>query len=333
MARRSVPQHESPRVERLVRSLVGVTDLHITWADGALANVHILRDAAVQNHQIVRNVLSGIRAGFGASVESERVFIHDTEELFRDATGARDPGPSSAQPQGSVEGVEYGAPPRPGSSPVNGNGRSGSRKSEDNVNGNGNGRGHMAEPRQGHPAPEPPARTATTVRSSRKRAQPQAPMPATQAGHAGTSADASALVPEGVQAETTVLQLERMDVERNTSLLRCRAVLAGNGIRYSAIAETPYSRSAEAELAARVTLDAMRAGSLTTATLDGVSQVTIGSTVFITVAVRDSAASAPRAGTAMLVDSMAWAAGLAVLDAVGRLEPEASGRRTTAPVR
>jgi hypothetical protein len=113
------------------------------------------------------------------------------------------------------------------------------------------------------------------------------------------------------------LHLERIDVERRGTTLRCRTVLSLNGRTYAAIAETPDTPSAEAELAARVAVDALRAGGLTAAALEGVGFITIADVNYCVATVRESGSKAHRAGAAPLIDSMAASATAAVLTALG----------------
>ena len=75
--------------------------------------------------------------------------------------------------------------------------------------------------------------------------------------------------------------------------------------------------AAEAELAARVAVDALRAGGLTTAMLDGVGYITIAKTNYCVATVREPGNATPRAGAAPLIDSMAASATAAVLTALG----------------
>ena len=109
--------------------------------------------------------------------------------------------------------------------------------------------------------------------------------------------------------------------------LRCRVSVGVGSRTFSAIAEVRDAPTAEAELAARVTLDALRAGGLTTTRLEGVSLTTLADVVYVVAAVRSAASAAPRASAAPLVSNMASAAAAAVLRAhgpVGIVEPRAA---------
>ena len=99
---------------------------------------------------------------------------------------------------------------------------------------------------------------------------------------------------------------------------------------YSAIAEVPDGPSAEAELAARVAVDALRAGGLTSALLDGVGFITIAKTNYCVATVRESGSSTPRASAAPMIDSMAAAATAAVLTALGSFTDARAQKRARA---
>ena len=276
------------RVERLVRSLVGVADLHLTWSTTEdLGDVHILRGDRVQHHQLIRNVVSGLQAGFGIRLEVTQVRVHETRDAF-DAAVPR----ASARPGSSGTGGKPAATGAAAKAPGHG--------------------------RVGEESGRPPRHHASEVAS----AEPM--QPAQAEPHRAMRARLPELVVEDGSGPvgTDGVELERMDVERNGPLLRCRVTLRSGAQRYSAIAEAPHSAAAEAELAGRVTLDALRAGSLTEAVLDGVGMLTIGDTSYIVAAVRDGSAAA-RASAAPLNESMAWSAGVAVLNAVAQVEPRA----------
>jgi len=275
------------RVDRLLRSLVGVADLHLLWRDDVLAGVHILRADRIQQHQLVRNIVSGLKAGFGIRLHTDHVHVHDTRALFDAACAAY---PSNASVAAAA----------------------------------------------GVPAP---ARVAKVSDVAPKAAQASVATPAPEAPRAAVEKRAAAesvrvqraRVPELVVEDGAValadgdedgeLMLERVDVERHGPLLRCRVTLRRGAQRYSAIAEAAHSATAEAELAARVTVDALRAGSLTEALVDGVGMLTLGGTSYIVAAVRDGANATPRASAAPLFDSMAWSAAAAVLHAVDQAAP------------
>lgn len=280
----------APRVERLLRSLVGVADLHLAWtAPDTLGDVHILRGDRVQHHQLTRNIVSGLKAGFGIRLHSDHVHIHDTRELYTSVTAALT---APAVISGSHNGkgaMPAAAPTAPARVAAAGSGRA------------------------------PAAGTGPQSAGADKRATE--PAPRVQRTRVPELVVTDGVV--SVVASAGEIELERIDVERHGPLLRCRVSLKSGALRYSAIAEAPHSATAEGELAGRVTLDALRAGSVTEAVLDGVGILTIGDTSYIVAAVRESSAALPRASAAPLLDSMAWSAAVAALNAVGQLEPRA----------
>ena len=92
----------APRIDRLLRSLVGVMDLRLTWGPrGDLAGVHILRDDDVQEHQLVRNVVSGLRAGFGVELDPGQVHLHDDADAFGAVADAKTAAPAAVQTDGN----------------------------------------------------------------------------------------------------------------------------------------------------------------------------------------------------------------------------------------
>jgi hypothetical protein len=286
------------RIERLLRSLVGVTDLRLVWGQPrALRGVHILRDTRVQPHQLIRNVVSGLHAGFGIQVLPTQVHVHDDANVFEAIIVAAD----VLTPTATAADTAVAAPV---AEPANGNGNGHSKP--------GNGGPKLpATPRRA------PARAEVPVRRE------QVPEPPMVAKPSRASTDVIAAAAELVhQRETAAethagLVLERIDVERRSGTLRCRTVLSLAGRTYAAIAEVPDGPAAEAELAARVAVDALRAGGLTPATLEGVGFITIAGANYCVATVREPGKPASRAGAAALIDSMAASATAAVLAALG----------------
>jgi hypothetical protein len=202
-----------------------------------------------------------------------------------------------------------------------------------NGNGNGNGNGAHANGNDGHetivyrnggngakpmPINDHAHDARLPVREPVRRAVPDAvPIARQSAASADIIAGAADLLRSRHATEgVTGLILERIDVDRRNGTLRCRTVLALGDQRYSAIAEVPDTPSAEAELAARVAVDALRAGGLTNAMLDGVGFITLGKTNYCVAPVRE-AGKPHRASAAPLIDSMAASATAAVLTALG----------------
>jgi hypothetical protein len=286
------------RIERLLRSLVGVSELRVQWHANSLRAVHILRDSRVQPHQLIRNVVSGLHAGVGIAVLPTQVHVHDDDRTFASVAAAPHVAPAAPA------GPERAAPSTNGAH-GHGNGTS-PRLAADSIPAQN---GSRAESRR-H---ELRGRTADAAVEPTMTARPSK-----FAGEA-IAAAAELLKQRTLPADgSTALQLDRIDVERRGAMLRCRTVLSLNGRTYSAIAEVPHAPAAEAELAARVAVDALRAGGLTEATLDGVGFITISDVNYCVATVREPGRIAPRAGAAPMIDSMAASATAAALAALGK---------------
>ena len=118
------------RINRLLLSLVGVTDVRMLWRAQTLTSVHILRAAGTETHQLTRNIMSGLKAGFGIQLQPGQLHIHDDAALFEaidvaaDVLGVTD-----------ADDATVAAPPAsPGHAPANGNGNG-----RNGVHANGNG--------------------------------------------------------------------------------------------------------------------------------------------------------------------------------------------------
>jgi hypothetical protein len=312
------------RIDRLLRSLVGVTDLRLVWtAPRSLRGVHILRDARVQPHQLIRNIVSGLHAGFGIAVLPTQVHVHDDVRVFEALVVTADVLDAPAEPDtdahanGNGNGVKHAPPPN----------------GSHHEHGAGNGGAAAPVVRNGEPGRLASRKTSSNQAPSSGRAPVRVPTrspdrevlcePVMVAKPAKLPGDvvaaAAGLIGQRSAAAHTHegLRLERIDVDRRGSTLRCRTVLSLNGQTYAAIAETPDTPAAEAELAARVAVDALRAGGLTAATLEGVGFITIAHVNYCIATVRESGSPASRAGAAPLIDSMAASATAAVLTALG----------------
>lgn len=338
MHRPAVSTKTAQRIDRLLRSLVGVGDVRLLWRAQSLRAIHILRESGTQPHQLVRNIVSGLHAAFGIQVLPTQIHIHEHASVFDaieiaadvlDDDGAAEPARDNAP-----EPAPAARPPVSKTAAPNGNGNakgvtkpdgSGAAKVNGNAAVKANGNGPAKTNGNGANGHGPSANGAAEPVLPRKRVQDG---PVADAGDtivvrpssapADVVAAAAELIARRAAADTNAgLVLERIDVERRMGTLRCRTVLALGDHRYSAIAEVPDSPSAEAELAARVAVDALRAGGLTTAMLDGVGFITIGKTNYCVATVREAGQPHPRASAAPLTDSMAAAATAAVLTALG----------------
>lgn len=289
-------QHMAMRVDRLVRSLVGVVDVRCRWtSSGSISEIHLLKTGDVQTHQLVRNVVSGIRAAFGAEIDAARVHIHDDAAQLPALEEM--PQPAAAKSELPLPHV--------------------GNDQHESHNGN-----HKPK---GPPSSEPPAATNGTGAARRNGR-----------AHA-RSLDGSSREPIAVRPTESVIALpdapivlDHIDVERHGAALRCRVALSVGGKSYTAVADTIDTPTAEAELAARVTLDALRAGGLSSAMLQGIGLITISDCAYVVATVRDNGNGIPRAGSVPLLDSMAWSAALAVLRAAGTDAP--ADMRPVAPL-
>jgi hypothetical protein len=343
----SATKQTALRVDRLLRSLVGVADVRPVWdAAGVLRLVHVLKADTVRDDQLVRNVVSGLKAGFGIRVQPASVRVHGSPDAFSSMAGESDAGaPSFRGPAAPVvEEVTVATNGNGnGKHGANGNGSAHHVASESNGNGNGhhhngnghhpangnangyhasNGKGngfhagggnangsHLVRPLGGE------VRGADVAQASRVAAfPPDAGFPlksrTTSPERETITAEASSTGRSGGPC------LERIDIERHGAMLRCRVTLVADACRYSGIAEAPDRAGADVELAASVTLDALRAGGFTTARLDGLGQVTIGSAKYVVASLRAPAAESTTAGAAPVGSSALRAAALAVLGAV-----------------
>ncbi|HSJ24301.1 MAG TPA: hypothetical protein VK929_06530 [Longimicrobiales bacterium] len=308
-------------VDRLLRSLVGVLDYAATWSDTRrLQRLDILKDAAVEEHQLVRNVVSGLGAGCGIRLERSSVRVFACQKMFESLPLS---GPSAAgsagRGQAATSRPEASAPlaaSRPGrEAPLNGNGHH--PPAVTRRPGDGSAGASPAPP----PAVEPPvpmvSRPAGTARSSFQVIGGDRPAQTWPSGDAGIIRPG-----HGSQGHVSAIRLDQLEFENRGATLRCRVVLSAGEHVYSAIAETPGGGAAEADLAAGVTLDALRAGSLTTARMEGVGFTAINGRTYIVAALREPGAAEVRAGSAPVQDSVGRAAAVAMLAAVGPVAME-----------
>ncbi|HSK19739.1 MAG TPA: hypothetical protein VK912_11380, partial [Longimicrobiales bacterium] len=302
MDKPAVSTMTTQRIDRLLRSLVGVSDVRMLWRTHTLRAVHILRDRNTQPHQLIRNIVSGLQAGFGVQLLPTQIHVHDDSALFEamdlvgevlgdgapvDAASEDDAARSGPREHGHANG--NGGAKAADAAKENGNGRKSSGGNGVATNGKGGGYDSAGNGTTSRNA------TGETGggdrRALRHRDAPEAGTIVARPSSAPAEIVAAAadLVARRRNNEIADgLTLERIDVDRRGGTLRCRTVLALGERRYSAIAEVPDSPSAEAELAARVAVDALRAGGLTTAMLDGVGFITIAKTNYCVATVREA---------------------------------------------
>ena len=301
----SATRVDHSRIHRLLRSLVGVADVSlIVTPDGKLRSVAVLRDGHVQEHQLARNVVSGLKAGFGLRLQPADVqVVLDVAAWQQRAAAEAERRVASEPAQAAPAQASPIGPLANGAVHTNGNGKHAS----------GNGNGNLASRPHGNGAAGLRRVRPVPVRVIKPVELQATPRPVTE--------------PARVSSTDQEPRLEGIDVERQGATLRCRVSVRVGERTYAAIAEVRDAPTAEAELAARVTLDALRAGGLTTARLDGVSLTMIGDVVYLVAAVRTASATAARASAAPLVRTMAEAAAAAVLRAHGPIgfgEPRAA---------
>lgn len=267
------------RVDRLLRSLVGVADVRLRHdPDGTLTEVVLLRDGRVQEHQLVRNVISALRAGFRLRLDAEQVAVVVDAAEWERVSGDVAP---------SVPGDAHGSRGAHGS--------------------NGNG----ARTNGSRPHPADPVQAGRGIELAPLKATPGAAPPVEHANGRAPGAGS------GRRA-----RLEAVEVERCAGTLRCRVAVRVGAAVFATVAEVRDGPSAEAELAARVALDALRAGGLTSDQLEGVALASIAGNIFVVAAVRSASGMTPRACAAPLVHTMANAAAEAVLRAHGPVVPD-----------
>lgn len=324
---------DQTRIDRLLRSVAGVSDLALTVsATGRLTAVSVLRAPHIQQHQIVRNIVSAMHAAFAIRLEQRQVHVHDTVDTFGPAR-VSSPAPAATPLPKNV-------------APLNGNGSNGNGASHgahgngngngSNGNGHGHGNGHGSNGNGSNGAAtkvDAPATAASPVSHARvdgvvAEARPLGHAAETvreviRQGAALIAGPADPVIAKPVAAARSQraggapVQLERIDFERRGATARCRVELKQGSLSFAAVAEALDGPTVEAELAARVTLDALRAAGMTTAELQGVKLVAIAKMDYVVAAVRHNAGEIPLAGAAPLVDSVAWSAAATVLSAAG----------------
>jgi hypothetical protein len=328
------------RVDRFLRSLVGIVDMRTEWFPaGTLRHVHILRESAMRDHQIVRNVVSGLEAGLGIQLAASSVRVHGDASAFAVA----------AAPLDIIAALQVPAaidPPSVAMPPTNGNGASvdaghPAEHHAPTLNGrpaaNGNGHGHE-HGRGRHvmsllAGPEPVNGThylngAANGHSNGARNGAGSSAPGIKAVSPADSTSKLDPVAAGIDApdpdatpQPGAAMIQRVVIERHSGMVRCRVAVEIRGCTYAAAAEVPDGTNVETELAARVTLDALRAARLTTARLDGIEYARIGDITYVVAALREPTSPASRTSAAPLMDSMPRAAAQAVLNAMAPSRP------------
>lgn len=215
--------------ESLLRRLVGVADVTVR----SLAEIDVVPDKGASDRQITRNVVSALKARFGIDLDPAGIRI-------------------TALPADN---------PKNGSRSVNGNGHAaaGSRalsraeapvSSESEIHDHG----HAGEPALGDSA----HRTAHMNGGNAPHEQDDDGLGAagepTRTPSRGTTAPAVVFL-----ARAGRPRLEHVDVRPIGGSLRCRVVVATGNERFVSVADALECTSSDIELAARVTVDALRA--------------------------------------------------------------------------
>jgi hypothetical protein len=274
--------------ESLVRSLVGVAGVSLKAdANGVLREIVIVPEPGTSDRRLGRDVISALKARFGVSLHPEAITIAPPEaETDEQRAPRRDWPVSSIAPQGREAGALQRQANRNGSKAL-------ATAIAAGLAGSGNA---VAAPR-GLSEPGSPGSAAS-------------PDPAT----AGSHPEATDTRPA---AQAGVPRLEQAEMEPIDRGLRCRITIALGDERFQGVAESAAGFIAEAELAARVTLDALRSARTPPEPLQlqGASVIDIAGRphVVVSLSVWNGNEFEPLAGAEPIRDSIAEAAARAVL--------------------
>jgi hypothetical protein len=319
-------------IERLVRSLVGVAGAAITVApDGSIDSLTITPEPGSSERQVLQNVTSALLAGLGVDIPASRMRIGDAGAIIAATNGRHpavkpDPGPAATQaaPARRDEQPVKQALPAPrartrtskhlvaehvsAAEPAAAEGEEPQRQDDGSV--------------RDHAGQAPPITDA----ASRFRRQARSSALARPAGFSNVKtiplvgAAALAAVDESMPEVTLRPRLEQLELHCPGNQLRCHVLLAVGPERFLAIAESFDTPGAAIELAARVTLDALRAARIPTAPIQfaGAAIAEIGTRPHVVVSVQiwTGQAFEPHAGAAAANHSFEEAAALAVLQAI-----------------
>jgi hypothetical protein len=256
---RGVPAPSLRDTETLLRSLVGVASASVTAApDGSLQRIDVVAEPGTGERQLVRNVLSALRARFGVALDPASISINpDRADNAPSGRPGPSPGAKPAPPAAPLApAAQLGRP----SGPVSGHadtaitGSNGSAASNgDHASGTGNGVHRNAA--------DPAARTnglAPALDSGRLAGLDRPGIGNANGAHAHFPIGANGSNgSNGAHANT--VRLEATELLRLDRALRCRVVVALGNERFVGIADALEDRPSEIDLAARVTLDALRA--------------------------------------------------------------------------
>lgn len=215
--------------ETLVGSLVGVAKVEVrAAADGTLGEIVVVPNPEASDHQVSRNVTSALMACFGYDLDPSAISITppgaDTSAVASDGSASLAAEPVAAGNSKRRAGV----PVRSNAGPVESgpDELSGDRISTASLNG---------EQASGADAANATSDTATVppVSTQRRRFLPV----------------------EGAARP----RLELAELQRTGNVLRCRVVIATASERFTGVADALETQAQDIDLAARVTVDALRA--------------------------------------------------------------------------
>ena len=254
--------------EALLRSLVGIAAASVTAGpDGSLEKIDVVAEPGTGDRQLMRNVLSAIRARFGVALDPATISINP-DRADNPLPGR--PGSATSAPPAATAATLAPAPPvgRP-SGPVSGHadtattGMNGSAASNgEHPSGTSGNRVHSgaADPAARAnglvPAPDPGRHT-----NGHSGAGPNGYAASSNGAHAqhvyGSTGTNGSIASNGAHAPP--VRLEATELHRLDRALRCRVVVALGNERFVGIADALEDRPSEIDLAARVTIDALRA--------------------------------------------------------------------------
>lgn len=279
--------------EALVRSLVGVAGVSVkSDVDGALCEIVIIPEPGTSDRSVGRDVRSALKARFGLSIDPGTITIAtpeaDTEKQRPlDSVDPAWPGSSVSPQVRDGNGIPVGP----------------------NRNGDVPGASESAVKRHD---PEPLAGPKPGSTQARDRQSAAAPESEAAARMDVPAEPAHTRVGDSLSGP----QLERVEMETLERGLRCRITIAAGDERFQGVAEAATGFTAEAELAARTTLDAMRSARMPRepVQLQGVSLIDLAGRphVVVSLAVWKGDAFEPLAGAEPVGDSVAEAAARSV---------------------
>ncbi|MGH7502861.1 MAG: hypothetical protein ACREL7_14135, partial [Longimicrobiales bacterium] len=236
--------------EALIRSLVGVADARVGNGNGRIDNIRVVLREGATPHQVARNVASAVMAHFGQLIDPASITIHD------DATDTDSHGRARADTPALSGLVTPDTRPDSRTEPNGYANGSPNRSSYDDP---------MTRP---HDVVSTPPRAEAVRLPAGSPASP-------------TSTPGTATGPRhGVR-------LESVDLTNTDRGLRCRVTVAFAGNVFTGIGDGPNQPADATDLAARVTIDALRAARCPDQPMQlvGTSTALVAGQVFVVTAV------------------------------------------------